>query len=382
GKPVCVGGIPGRDRSVVACASYEARRYGVHAGMPLLQAQRLCPLAIFLRARGGAYLEISRRIVDILGDFTDRVEPSSIDESFLDISGALQYFGGPEKIGRLMKERIRADLHLTCTVGIGPTRIIAKMATALGKPDGLKTITREAIQEVIYPLPVEEVPGIGARLQKALNGLGIMNIRQLANAPEKLLFTRFGVNGPRLQKIVRGELDWEVVTEDERPDEKSVGNSRTFEADTAELDDLQSYLLTLVQMVCRRLREGDFAGRTVTLTIRYSDFHTVTHRKSSRRSSNDENDLFKIAWGLFQQYYITGFPVRLLGISVSNLSPRSSRQLDLFDRESQLYPAIDALRAKFGEGILRRGSTLNIYLRRHTRNLNFVKPQSHANRKA
>ena len=376
GKPVCVGGIPGQDRSVVAAASYEARPYGIRAGTPLLQAQRLCPHAIFLRAHGSVYLEISRRVVQIMSQFSDRVEPSSIDESYMDISHVLSYFGGAEKLGLQLKERIKQELHLTCSIGIAPTRILAKMGSDLKKPDGLTIITKDNLEKLIHPLPIEDVPGIGKKVQATLNSMGIFSIRQLANAPSKALYKRFGINGTRLQQIVRGELDWEVITEEERPDEKSVGNSRTFEADTSDLEELQGYLLSLVQMVGRRLREADFAGRTVALTIRYGDFNTITHRRSIRKATNDENDIFKVAWRIFEEHYVTGLPVRLLGVSVSNLHPRSTRQLDLFDRESLLYPAIDALRAKYGEGIIRRTSTLGIYLRSHTSNLNFARPKT------
>lgn len=381
GKPVCVGGIPGKDRGVVAAASYEARKYGIHAAMPLGQAKKLCPQAVFLRARGHAYLEISKRVVAILGEFSDRVEPSSIDESYLDITGVLNYFGGAENVGRGIKERILSELHLTCTVGIGPTRIIAKMATNMHKPDGLTIIEKADIPAKIYPLPVEKVPGIGPRMQKTLNGMGIHTLGQLANASENFLFKRLGVHGPRLQKIARGELDWTIVRDEERPDDKSIGNSRTFGQDSSDPEVLKRYLLTLVGMIGRRLREADMVGKTVTLTIRYGDFHTVTHQKSIRRVTNDENDIFRIAWRLFEERYITGMPVRLLGVSVSKLQPRNAGQMDIFDRETKLYSAMDTLREKFGETIVRRTSTMDIKPRSHKRTVNFARPNRNEQRR-
>ncbi len=385
GKPVCVGGIPGQDRSVVASASYEARPFGIRAGTPLMQAQRLCPQAIFVRAHGDAYLEISQRVVQILNDFSDRVEPSSIDESFVDITGVLNYFGGaeiaPSRIGSEIKERVLQDLHLTCSVGIAPTRTLAKLCTDLHKPDGLTIVGPGEIERVIFPLMVEKVPGIGSRLKSVLNGLGILTIGQLAAASPELLFKRFGVNGPHLQKVVRGQLDWEVLTDDERPDEKSIGNSRTFAQNSSDPDVLKRYLLTLVQMVSRRMREGGYLGRTVTLTIRYGDFHTVSHQRSLARHTGDENDIFKTAWRLFQMYYLTEAPVRLLGVSVSQLTRKNAGQVDLFDRESKLYPALDALRDKYGEDIIQRSSTMEIRLRRHRRLVNFAKPLTNAQRR-
>jgi len=381
GKPVCVGGIPGQDRSVVASASYEARPYGIHAGMPVGQAQRLCPHAIFVRARGGVYLEISKRVVAILNDISDRVEPSSIDEAYVDITGVLKYWGGTEAIGMGLKERVKRELHLTCSVGIAPTRTLAKMGSDLRKPDGLTIITPDDVERLIFPLPVQKVPGIGPSFQEALNALGITTIRQLAEADPQALFKRFGVNGPHLQDVVRGKLNWEVVPEGEGPGEKSVGNSRTFSQDSDDPEQLKIYLLTIVQMVARRLREADLAGRTLTLTIRYGDFHTVTHRKSFSLATNDENDLFRVAWGLFEENYLLGSPVRLLGVSVSRLSARSARQTDLFDKESKLYPVLDALRDKFGEDVIRRSSTLEVHFRKPKDNIHFSKPLTNEQRR-
>lgn len=382
GKPVCVGGIPGQDRGVVAAASYEARKYGIHSAMSLGQAKRLCPQAIFVRVRGHVYLEISKRVVAILGEFSDRVEMSSIDESYLDITGVLKYFGGAENIGRGIKERILSELHLTCSVGIGPTRVIAKMATNMNKPDGLTIIRKEDIPTKIYPLPVEKVPGIGERMQKTLNEMGIHTLGQLAKASEEFLFKRLGVYGPRLQQIARGELDWAVVTDGERPDDKSVGNSRTFGRDTSDPEQLKNYLLSLIGMVGRRLREAEMMGRTVTLTIRYGDFHTVTHQKSISKATSDENDIFNVAWKLFEERYITGMPVRLLGVSVSGLERCDSGQLDLFDRESKLYAALDELREKFGETIVRRSSVMNVKHRSHKRAGNFARPNRNEQRRS
>jgi DNA polymerase-4 len=381
GKPVCVGGVPGQDRSVVTSASYEARPYGIRAGMPLRQAQRLCPQALFVRTNGRAYLEISKRVVGILEAFSDRVEPSSIDESYVDITGVLKYFGGAEAIGNQVRQRVRTELGLTCSVGIAPTRILAKMCTDLHKPDGLTIIAPEDIPRIIYPLKVERVPGIGPRLKNSLNSMGIFTIQQLVGAEKNTIFKHFGVNGTHLQEIVRGDLDWQVVPDEERATEKSIGNSRTFRADSDDPEVLKGYLLSLVAMVCRRLRSGNFNGRTVTLTIRYGDFHTVTRSCSLARAISDENEIFKVAWGLFEKHYMAGFPVRLLGVSLSGLVGRDAAQTDLFDRESRLYPALDALREKFGEGIVQRSSTLGIRVRKHVGNVNFAKPNTNAQRK-
>jgi DNA polymerase-4 len=211
-------------------------------------------------------------------------------------------------------------------------------------------------------------------MTKKLNNTGIITVRQLATASEDMLYKRLGVHGPRLQKIVRGELDYDVVTDEERPEDKSIGNSRTFGLDSSDPEELKGYLLSLVGMVGRRLREAELAGRTVTLTIRYGDFHTVTHQSSQRRATNDEDDIFRIAWRLFQKFYITDMPVRLLGVSVSHLAPSSKTQMDLFDREKPLHKAVDKLRDKYGESIVRRSSTMNVRIRKAKHDINFARP--------
>ncbi|MCX6639392.1 MAG: DNA polymerase IV [bacterium] len=374
GKPLCVGGIPGQDRGAVASASYEARKYGIHAGMALLIAQRLCPQAIFMRAHGDVYLEISRRIVNILRDFSDQVDPSSIDESYVDITGVLNYFGGAETIGRQIKERICKEVNLTCSVGVAPTRTLAKLAANLQKPDGLTIVSPEDVPKVIFPLPVEKIPGVGAKMQKKLNELGIFTIQQLVDAPNELLFKRFGENGVQLQKVAKGDVDWEIDHDHDESDAKSMGNSRTFSQDTSDPELLRSYVLSLVQMVGRRLRAADLVGRTLTLTIRYKDFSTFTHRQTFGFHTNDENDIFGAAWKLFEERYNKGIPVRLLGVSISHLVRREAQQMDLFNRETKLYSAVDNLKEKFGEAIIQRSSTMNIRTRRHISNVNFAKP--------
>ncbi|TKJ37574.1 DNA polymerase IV [candidate division LCP-89 bacterium B3_LCP] len=375
GKPVCVGGIPGQDRSVVTAASYEARKYGIHAGMALMQAKRLCPNAIFVRSRGGVYMEISRRVVGILEEICDQVEPSSIDESYLDIGNVLNYWGGAEKIGQRIKERILQELNLTCSVGIAPTRTLAKMATNLQKPDGLTILTTEDIPEKIHPLPVEKVPGIGKSTKKTLNDMGVKTIGQLVNASEEFLFKRLGMHGKHLREIVSGKLDWEVTPEEGRPADKSIGNSRTFKKDTSDPEELKGYLLSLVQMVARRMRATKMAGKVVTITIRYGDFNTVTHQRSSNRQTQDETEISRIAWQLFGEQYITGMPVRLLGVSVSRLTKIDEGQMDIFDRESQLFSAVDELKDRFGEGIIQRSASLGVRVRNPKRMPNFAKPK-------
>jgi DNA polymerase-4 len=367
GKPVCVGGIPGEDRSVVASASYEARKFGIHSAMPLRQAQRLCPNAVFLRGHYQLYQEISKRVVKILEDYSDRVEPSSIDESYVDITGVLKYWGGAEAIGRGIKERVYHDLRLTCSIGIAPTRTLAKICTDLHKPDGLTIIGPDDLERVIYPLPVEKIPGVGDRMKKSLNNFGISTIRQLAEAPQDQMFKRFGVYGPHLQEIARGQSNREVNTDEERPDEKSIGNSRTFGQDTSDPQVLHTYLLAIVQLVGRRVRAADMAGRTVTLTIRYGDFHTVTVRRSLARLTSDENEIFKLAWRLFEERSLPDMPVRLLGVSLSGLTPRQAAQTDLFEKENKVFTTMDKLKDKFGDGVIGRSSTLGVKIKGKTK---------------
>jgi DNA polymerase-4 len=174
------------------------------------------------------------------------------------------------------------------------------------------------------------------------------------------MFKRYGVYGPHLQEVVRGEYTGEVHTDDERPDEKSIGNSRTFGRDTSDPETLHTYLLSIVQLVGRRVRSAEMAGRTVTLTIRYSDFHTITVRRSLARLTSDENEIFKLAWRLFEERSLPGVPVRLLGVSLSGLQPRQEAQTDLFEKENKVFTTMDKLKDKFGEGVIGRSSTLGV----------------------
>jgi len=212
--------------------------------------------------------------------------------------------------------------------------------------------------------------------------MAIHTIGQLAKASEEFLFKRIGVHGKHLQQVVSGKVDWTVTPDEARPDEKSIGNSRTFSADTNDMEKLKGYILSLVQMVGSRLRAAELCFRTVTITIRYGDFHTVTHRKSIGRASSDENDIFKMAWLLFQEQFITGMPVRLLGVTVSNLVKHTAGQLDLFEKESQLFTALDSLREKYGESIIRRTSTMGIRTRDTKRMPNFAKPNTNTQKRS
>ncbi len=362
GKPVIVGGLPG-ERSVVSTCSYEARAFGVHSGMPLAEAERLCPHAEFIRTHGSKYVHASIKIIETFHRYTPAVEPVSIDEAYLDVTGSIRLYGDEQRIAEAMKNDIFDRLGLTCSVGIAPTRVFAKLASGLDKPDGLTIIKKEDYETKIYPLTVRKLWGIGEKTEIALNKYGIFTIGELAEYPEKPLKKYFGVYGEALRKTARGESSSVVTPAVEREDEKSVGNEHTFHADVGDEDTINSMLLYLSQKVGRRARKEGFAGRTVTLKLRYADFETHTHRETFPQLIWDDYDIYQAASMLLDQIYVRSRRIRLLGISISGLVRNGSNlvepkcQTDMFHEtgsRKNYLPVFDGLREKFGERIISR----------------------------
>jgi DNA polymerase-4 len=355
-RPVVVGSSPGQ-RGVVSTASYEARVYGIRSGMSSTQAGRLCPDAVFIGVDAGHYTSTSSGLLQIFEFYSPRVEVVSIDEAFIDITGCSHLFGGEELLATHLKRSIKDQLSLTCSIGIAPSKIMAKLASTVFKPDGLTILTREDIPAIVYPLPVGKLWGVGPVTVKALNAMGIKSIGQLASTDIPDLRRCFGKYGEMLGRLARGEGNSEIQPFDQQPDEKSVGHERTFARDIGNMDYLKATLNYLADLVGRRLRRLDFAGRTITLKYRFADFETHSRRTTIDAHTNDTTRIYSVACTLMKQALPPGRKVRLLGISLSHLTHpgRTHDQLDMFSRRPPLKTTrkiddlVDTIRNRFGE---------------------------------
>jgi DNA polymerase-4 len=356
GRPVIVGANPG-GRGVVAAASYEARRFGVHSAMPISQAKRRCPNAVFLPVNIAKYAEVSAEIMAILGGYSPVVEPLSLDEAFLDASGTERLFGPPIEIARTIKRRIHQELGLTASAGVAPNKLLAKIASALKKPDGLVEVGIGEEESFLRGLPISRLWGVGKVTEAELRGMGIETIGRLAATPRELLERRFGKNGLLLHDLAHGR--------DDRPVEpfaqpKSMGAEKTFSEDTRDLNELRRTILAQSERVARELREEGYAGRTVALKLRFADFHTIT-RSLTGEATQDGFEIFRRAFGLLERVGPVQ-PVRLIGVSVSGLIHGAPDQLPLFSadqaKRGRVARAADRLATRFGERVLIPASLL------------------------
>jgi len=366
GKPVLVGGSSSK-RSVVAAASYEARPYGVRSGMSVSEALRLCPGAILVEGDPRKYVDTAHRVFQICRDYTDMMEIYSIDECFLDVTETQERFGGPLEIGRAIKRRLREDLGLTCSIGIAPNKMLAKLAAEMQKPDGLVEIKREEVKTILENLPVNELHGIGERLRILLAKMGITTAGELGRASVRELKMRFGVIGEVLHEMGNGTYFSPIIPYHSQPDAKSMGHSYTLEKNTRDPDLIHRHLLRLSEMVGRRLREAGFAGRTVTLTLRYANMHTFTRQRSLQEHLDDGYAIYQAALPiLHRQLQKDRHAVRLVGVSVSNLV--RAHQLNLFadKRWRDILSVMDAINDRYGEFTIRRASLLDLSIRDKT----------------
>ena len=356
GRPVIVGADP-RGRGVVSAASYEARRFGVHSAMAIGRAFRLCPEGVFLPVDMDKYAGVSREIMAVLAEFTPLVEPLSIDEAFLDVTASRALHGNGAAIGREIKKRIRACVSLTASVGVAPNKFLAKVASELEKPDGLVVVEpgREAL--FLAPLPVSRLWGVGKVTGAVLETMGIRTIGQLALTPAAHLAARFGKHGPDLLNLARG-LDDRVVETD--APSKSMGAEETFERDTLDVDLLRATLRGQSERVGRELRGAGYAGRTVTLKLRFADFSTIT-RAHTDDPTQDGLVIYRRVESLFARVTLKQ-AVRLIGLSVSGLGPAGEGQLSLLApdavRRERLARAVDRLATRFGDEVVRPASLM------------------------
>jgi DNA polymerase-4 len=348
GRPVIVGAHP-TGRGVVSAASYEAREYGVRSAMPIGRAARLCPHAAFLPVDMAKYRQVSLQIMAILADFSPLVEPVSVDEAFVDLTGTERLFGSPLEAVRRIKERIRRETGLGASAGLAPNKFLAKVASDLEKPDGLVVVPPGGEADFLAPLPVERIWGVGHVTAKALRDLGIATVGQLQGLPRSVLARRFGKHGADLHDLAFGR--------DDRPVEpfgvpKSVGAEETFDVDERDPERLKTMLRAHAERVAAELREGGFAAARVTLKLRLAPFETHT-RSLTGEPTQDGLELYRRAVALLEREGVTR-PVRLIGLSASRLGPAGVGQLDLLDpaalRRERLSRVVDRLTERFGEG--------------------------------
>ncbi|WP_278237137.1 DNA polymerase IV [Isoptericola sp. AK164] len=361
GRPVIVGG---RDRGVVLAATYEARAYGVRSAMSMTQALRQCPQAVVVRPDHHAYRDVSRSVMEILGDITAVVEQVSVDEAYLDVAGARRRLGPPTAIGAALRERVRAEHGVTCSVGIGRNKLVAKLASTHAKPDGMLLVPRDATEPFLRALPVGALNGVGDKTEAVLARWGITTVAQLADTEVDVLRAAVGpVAGQHLHNLAWGRDPRPVVA---GRAERSIGAETTFERDVADREELVHRLRELADRVAARLRRHEVVARTVTLKVRTSDFRTVTRSRTVETPTDVAQELFAVARELLVGVDLGGLAVRLVGVRGENLRPRTglSSQPTLFDaeddrsgarREAEL--AVDAVRARFGTSAVALGAS-------------------------
>jgi DNA polymerase IV len=354
GKPVVVGGQ--RDeRGVVSAASYAARKFGVHSAMALRTAAKLCPQAIFVNGHPERYREYSGKVHEVLGQFSPLVEMASVDEAYLDMTGTERLHGRPLHSADRLHARMKSATQLNCSIGIGTSRLIAKVSSAKAKPNGVLWVLPGQEAKFLAPLDVRDIPGVGKVMEQKLHAIGIQKVGDLARLEDRDLESRFGKWGLALAGKSRGEdaggwFDSEVG---ENVEAKSISHEHTFGEDTGDAERLQSTLMRLSEMVGRRLRENGYFARTLQLKLRYKDFTTITRAHSLDQPTQMDNQIFEHARRLFFANWKPGVAVRLLGVQASNFESVSP-QLDLLESSQQqrwekALAAADRLRDKFGE---------------------------------
>lgn len=348
GKPLVVGAGA---RGVVLSANYAARKFGIKAAMPVARAQRMAPTAIFIPPDHERYSEVSRRVMEIFFDFTPHVEPLSLDEAFLDVSGSRRLFGSGREIAAAIRERVREQERITCSVGIASSKFIAKLASGRCKPDGTLEIAPDRVLTFLHPLPVSELWGVGPKTNEELQRLGLRTVGEIANTPVETLRRALGDGaGESLYELSWGRDFREVITDSP---EKSISAAETFPFDLEDQEDIFRELLRLSERATHRLRKRELRARTVALKVRFSDFTNLTKSKTFALPINGMREVFEIARDLFISLNLTGSRIRLLGVSLENLVDEggAAEQLTLGERDRgwrEAQIAIDRAIARFG----------------------------------
>lgn len=361
GKPLIVGADPqgGKGRGVVSTCSYEARKFGIHSAMPIRTAYKLCPQGVYVWPDGKLYGKVSRHIFEILNEFSDLVEPLSIDEAFMDVTGSIRLFGNGEQIARLIKQRINEQENLVASIGVAPTKYLAKIASDLQKPDGLVVVDPTKINEFLHPLPVSRLWGAGIQTQKALIKMGINTIGELAAFPKEVLYNKLGKTGLHFYNLAHGIDNREVHVGEKA---KSISNEHTFSRDLADGEEVRKRLAALCNKVGFRLRKSNLMGKTIHLKLRYSGFETITRNKTLSAVTNITTKIQAVITELFEKNYIPDKKIRLLGVGISGFENQKNEQLSLFEASNKKLKKLDALedeiKFKFGSKAIKRGDSL------------------------
>ena len=358
GKPVIVGGTS--RRGVVSAASYEARKYGVYSAMPIFQARKKCPEAILVPVRMERYKELSRRIMGILESFSPLIEQVSIDEAYMDLSGTYRLFGSPEDLVVEIKKRIKNETRLTCSIGIAPNKLMAKIASDMDKPDGFTIIPHDRVSDFIKQLPIEKVPGVGEKTVRMFRKMGVFQLGDVKRLPEQLLLKEAGKFGQRILELSMGIDNSPVVPYTEA---KSISSEDTFPEDTNDISIFKKQLMIQSEIVGQRLRGKGLKGMTVTLKLKRADFMTITRSLSLEAPTNSSQTIYEYGLKLLENVD-KSIKFRLIGIGVSRLvdpnEPRS--QLSLFKSNEladnsweSAEKAMDSIKKKFGKDAIKRG---------------------------
>jgi nucleotidyltransferase/DNA polymerase involved in DNA repair len=347
-------------RGVISSASYEARVYGLYAGMPLYKARQLCPNGIYLPVDMEKYLKVSRQIRDIFCDFTPLVEVVGCDEAFLDVTGARNLFGLPVEIAKKIKNRIFEKTKLTCSAGISHNKFLAKLASGLEKPDGLVILTKENVKEKLEKLPVTMLWGVGRVTQNELKRMGIETIGELAKIPVEVLTAAFGKLGKFIHNLANGIDDDKVIP---FSPSKSISRETTFAEDTNDLDRLKTALLKLSERVAMNLRREGYRAVTINLKLKFSDFKIITRSITLKHVTCLGTEIYSEALKLIKKNLPVGRRVRLIGVGVSNLKGYQVKELSLFEgnnKDLKLAEAVDDLITRHGKSKVIRASMLKI----------------------
>ncbi len=366
-KPLIVGGIRKENgklsrRGVVCAASYQARKYDIHSGMSIWEAQQKCPHAIFTPTRIHYYRLASQQFFRICSEYTPFLEPLSIDEAFLDVSSCQSLFGPAEVIGRKIKNRVREELHLPVSVGIASNKFLAKIATNLGKPNGFFILSDDKVSETLSDLPITKLWGIGEKTTQKLNRSGIFSIKQLKQMPDVILQGILGENGPKIKQLAQG-IDHSTVCPPEKA--KSIGREITFSENIADKNRLTKILLDLSQYIAYTARKKGYYGKTITLKIRFHNFKTLQKSITLHQTTNLDNLIFQKSKELLHSVTIKVPGIRLLGIKLSSLQyGKQPRQLSFYQEKeweekwNTLIESIDRIREKHGTYLIQRASLL------------------------